>query len=94
MMAERITVERCKKTLAAMGKRGGFRTWTSGSWPGDTGGFFYIEVAYGKPRIHYALRGGGESDVSPRLPPRQLYDWMHEQGVEGFRTFLKYKRIR
>jgi hypothetical protein len=92
-MAERITVERCKKLLEAMGKKGKFKVWTSGPWS-DMGGFFYIEVAYGKPRIHYALRGGGESDFSPRLPARQLYEWMHEQGVEGFRTFLKYKRIR
>ena len=56
-----------------------------------TGGDYYIETAYGKPRL-FKKDGPGCIEVSPRLPSGQLYDWMFAfiGGIDlGMRLELK-----
>jgi hypothetical protein len=87
-MAERITAKRCQKYLEYLGKLGKFPT--SAAFNQKTHkysrGFFYIDVAYGKPRLVFIYKGTGESDVSPRLPASQLHMWLQAAGVAGLKA--------
>lgn len=44
---------------------------------------FYVEYAYGRPRLHYRLKNGGSQEISPRLPARQLTRWI-EAFISGY----------
>lgn len=91
MSTTRKTISDCEALLANLGKRGKFRVWKRGTPEPKTGGYFFIGVAYGRPRVHYQYKVGGISDISPRLPTGKLCDWMRNFGVAGFRSFLKNK---
>lgn len=91
MSATRKTTADCEDLLANLGKKGGFRVWKRRSPIPKTGGYFFIGVAYGRPRVHYQYKTGGISDISPRLPTGQLHTWLREFGTAGFKNWLKYK---
>lgn len=84
-MTERITPKQVRTLLKRMGSNGKFPVKDTDYDP--KGGYFFVGVAYGKPRIHYALKSGGIADVSPRLPSRQLHEWAHTFGAAQFRAF-------
>ena len=94
-MADRITAKRCQDYLIRLGKEGNFPT--SAKFNPKThkypNGFFWIDVAYGKPRLVYVYKGTGEADVSPRLPSSQLYMWLDAAGVAGLKArYKEYKK--
>ena len=49
-------------------------------------GCFHIEHAYGAPRlVRMVTEGGGERDISPRLPNGELARWINAY-IAGFET--------
>jgi hypothetical protein len=92
MSGTRKTIADCERLLANIGKKAKFRVWRGGTSYPQVGGFFYIDVTAGRPRVNYVMKAGGESNVSPRLPTGKLCEWMRDYGVAGFREFLKYRR--
>lgn len=51
----------------------------------ETGIDFEIEYAYGAPRV---MSDRGSRDVSPRMPKKELYYWMHAF-LDGYRLCLQ-----
>jgi hypothetical protein len=93
-MTTRTTISDCEKTLAALGSAGKFPVVTrngKSGWAPVHKAYFFIGVAYGRPRVHYSYKNGGIADISPRLPTGKLREWMKDFGVAGFKDFLKYK---
>lgn len=51
-------------------------------------GTYYIGGAYGGFRLERMARGGGASDISPRLSKRELADWINAY-IDGIEVGLK-----
>jgi len=91
MSETRKTVADCEALLYNIGKKGRFRVWKRKTPMPKTGGYFFIEMVYGRPRVQYQYKIGGVSDISPRLPTGKLHEWLRDFNVAGFRNWLKYK---
>jgi hypothetical protein len=92
MSATRKTTADCEDLLANLGKKGKFRVWKSDTPMPKTGGYFFIEGAFGKLRVFYQYRKtSAVKEISPRLTTGQLHTWLREFGTMGFKNFLKYK---
>jgi hypothetical protein len=88
MTMKRRTAKDCRALLTTMGKNAGFPV--KNTWD-PKGGYFYIEVAYGRPKIEYHLKDGGAAEVSPRLPAGRLLEWIHTFGATNFKAFHAYR---
>jgi len=51
-------------------------------------GTYYIGGAYGGYRLERMAKGGGASDISPRLSKPALYDWLNAY-IDGIEVGMK-----
>jgi len=51
-------------------------------------GTYYLGNAYGGYRLERMAKGGGASDISPRLPAGQVCDWINAY-IDGIEEGMK-----
>ena len=96
-MTERATAKRCRELLVYLAIKANVpivAPWVRGR-DGVTRykhGFFYIDIAYGKPRLTFIYPNTGEDDISPRLPAGQMVVWLNKFGVAGLKQVWKEKK--